>query len=104
MFKRTRRPTTPGRILFAHYLEPRRLTVSEMAREMGVSRKHLSDIVNGRARLTPSVAVRLARALGTSPALWVNLQAAVDIHDAEREYARASAPGSSSMEDNVTTA
>jgi addiction module HigA family antidote len=93
MFKRNRRPTLPGQILVAHYLEPRALSVSQFARDLGVSRKHLSDIVNGRARVTPSVAVRLARALGTSPALWVNLQAAVDIFDAEQEYVHKSAGG-----------
>lgn len=92
MFKRNRRPTLPGQILIAHYLEPRRLSVSQFARDLGVSRKHLSDVVNGRARVTPNVAVRLAHALGTSPALWVNLQAAVDIFDAELEYAHRS-PG-----------
>ncbi len=91
MFKRTRRPTPPGRILAAHYLEPRGLSVSGFAKKVGVSRKHLSDIVNDRARVTPSVAVRFAYALGTSATLWVNLQAAVDVFDAEEEYTRASA-------------
>ena len=62
------------------------MTVSAFAKEIGVSRKHLSDIVNDRARVTPAVAVRLAHALGTSAALWVNLQAAVDVFDAEQEY------------------
>ena len=62
------------------------MTVSAFAKDIGVSRKHLSDIVNDRARVTPAVAVRLAHALGTSAALWVNLQAAVDVFDAEKEY------------------
>ncbi len=90
MFKRKRRPTPPGRILVAHYLEPRGFSVSGFAKEIRVSRKHLSDIINDRARVTPSVAVRLAYSLGTSAALWVNLQAAVDVFDAEQEYARES--------------
>ncbi len=47
----------------------------------------MSDIVNGRARVTPAIAVRLAEVLNTSPALWVNLQAEVDIHDAVAEHA-----------------
>lgn len=74
-----------GRILAAHDLEPRKATVSAFAKEIGVSRKHLSDIVNDRARVMPAIAARLAHALGTSAALWVNLQAAVDVFDAERE-------------------
>ncbi|MCI0350459.1 MAG: HigA family addiction module antitoxin [Acidobacteriales bacterium] len=88
MIKRNRRPTPPGRILVAHYLEPRNLSVSKFAKEIGVSRKHLSDIVNARVRITPSIAVRLAYALGTSAALWVNLQSAVDLFDAEQAYAQ----------------
>lgn len=66
------------------------VTVSAFANKVGISRKHLSDIVNDRARVTPAVAVRLAHALGTSAALWINLQSAVDLFDAEREFARTS--------------
>jgi len=68
-------------------MKPKELTVTALARELDVSRKHLSDIVNGHVRITPAMAVRLARALDTSPAFWVNLQAAVDIYDAEQEFA-----------------
>lgn len=82
-----RRPTPPGRILRHHYLKPRGLSVSAFARTVGVSRKHLSDIINERARVSPGVAVRFARALGTTPALWLNLQNAVDLWEAEREFA-----------------
>ncbi len=85
-FKLDRRPTLPGTVLSKHYLEPNKLAVSKFAGTLGISRKHLSDIVNGRVRVTPSVAVRLARALNTSPALWINLQTAVDIFDAEKAY------------------
>lgn len=87
MFTRKRRPTHPGRILVGHYLEPRGITVSDFARTLEISRKHLSDIVNGHKRITPAIAVRLAHALDTSPSLWVNLQSAVDIWDAEKEFA-----------------
>lgn len=86
-YRLKRGPTAPGRILKAHYLEPRGLSISELARQLGVSRKHVSDIVNGRARVTPAIAVRLAEVLNTSPALWVNLQAEIDIHDAVSEHA-----------------
>jgi addiction module HigA family antidote len=86
MFKLQRRPTAPGQILRAHYLEPRNLSVSALAEQADVSRKHLSDIVNGHVRVTPTVAVRLAHALDTSPTLWLNLQAAVDVYEAEHEY------------------
>ena len=86
-FRRNRRPTVPGEILVEHYMVPNNLTVTALARELGVSRKHLSDIVHGHVRITPAMAVRLAKVLGTSPTLWVNLQATLDIYDAEREFA-----------------
>ena len=88
MFKLSRRPTLPGTILVKHYLKPKNVSVSKFAKELGISRKHLSDIVNGNARVSASIAVHLAHALDTSPALWVNLQAAVDIFDAEQKYAQ----------------
>jgi addiction module HigA family antidote len=80
------KPPLPGRLLVSDYLEPRQLSINALARQVGVSRKHLSNIVNGRVRITPPIAVRLARALDTSPSLWVNLQSAVDIFEAEQEF------------------
>ena len=56
---RTRSPTHPGGILKRHYLEPLRLTVSELAKSLGVSRKTLSMIVNERGSITPDMALRL---------------------------------------------
>jgi addiction module HigA family antidote len=88
MSKRSRKPIIPGVILREEFMASRGLTVSAFARELGISRKHLSGIVNGKARLTPQVAARLAHRLDTSTALWVNLQAAVDSWDAEQEYRR----------------
>ena len=84
MFKLRRRPTLPGVILREDYLKPRRISVAAMADALGCSRKHLSQIVNGRVRLEAPIAARLARVLGTSAAFWVNLQANVDAYDAER--------------------
>ena len=78
----------PGEILVEHHLEPDNISISAFARKLGISRKHLSDIIHERARVTPATAVILARALNTTPNLWLNLQAAVDIWDAEKEFAR----------------
>jgi addiction module HigA family antidote len=85
MFERKRRPSAPGDIIRGHYLEERGVSVAALARAIGVSRKHMSDIVNGRSRIEPSTAARLAKVFGTSTALWLNLQAAVDAWDADRE-------------------
>lgn len=84
MIIRTRRPTPPGEILAEHYLEPRGITISALADAAGLSRKHLSYIVNGRAGVTADTAVRLASVLGTTPQLWLNLQNAVDIWDSQQ--------------------
>jgi addiction module HigA family antidote len=83
-FRMKRRPTPPGTILRELYLEPRGATVTAFARAVGCSRKHMSDIVNDRARLDAELAARVAKVLGTSARLWVNLQAGVDAWDAER--------------------
>jgi antitoxin HigA-1 len=82
MYELRRRPTHPGTILRNHYLAPRSLTVSELARASGLTRKHVSNIVNGSAPISPESALRIAKVLGTTPQLWLNLQARVDLYDA----------------------
>jgi antitoxin HigA-1 len=78
-------PCHPGEILREDYLEPLGLTVSEVAKGLGVARKTLSALVNERARVSSVMAFRLARAFGTSPELWVNLQAQYDLWQAGQE-------------------
>lgn len=87
-FKLKRRPTPPGVMLREMYLKPRGISITRCAAAIGCSRKLLSDIVNGRARLDPALAARIAKVLGTSTALWVGLQAGVDAFDAERAARR----------------
>jgi addiction module HigA family antidote len=82
-----RRPTRPGTILAEYYLKPRGISVTRFADATGVSRKHVSNIVNGRAAITPRTAVRFARVLDTTPEFWLNLQNAIDLHDASRKHA-----------------
>ena len=84
MLKRNRRPTSPGVILRKYYMEPRGLTVTKLANTTGLSRKHVSKIVNGSAGISPEAAVRIAAVLDTTPAMWLNLQGAVDLYDACR--------------------
>ena len=82
---RKRPPTHPGGILKRHYMEPLSLTVSELAAILGVSRKTLSKIVNERGDITPDMALRLAKALKTTPELWLNLQQAFDLWQASQK-------------------
>ena len=83
--RRNRRPSAPGEILKMLFLEQRKISVSSLAEAIGVSRKHMSRIVNGKARLEPAIAARLGKALGTSAQIWVDLQAELDAWDAELE-------------------
>ena len=82
MYELDRRPSFPGDILFELYLLPRGISISAFARAIGCSRKHMSNIVNGHVRLEPEIAAKIAKALGTSTDLWLNLQKAVDVFDA----------------------
>ena len=76
---RTRPPTHPGGIVKRHYLEPLNLTVSELAKSLGVSRKTLSRIINERGSITQDMALRLSKAFSTTPQLWLNSQQNYDL-------------------------
>lgn len=83
--KMTRKPTHPGELIKIDYLEPFSLTVTELAKRLGVSRKTLSSIINERAGITPEMALRLSRAFSTSAELWLNMQKSYDLWIAEHE-------------------
>ena len=72
----------PGEILREDYLKPLGLSVSGAAKALGVARKTLSALLNERAGISPAMALRLAKALDTSPELWINLQAQFDLWQA----------------------
>ena len=83
MRKMEREPTHPGKIIREDYLRPLAMTISELASGLGVSRKTLSKILNGRGAVTPDMALRLARALNTTADFWLNLQKNHDLWQAE---------------------
>ena len=85
MRERTRQPTHPGAILNRQYLQPLNLTISELARRLGISRNNLSKIINGRGSITPNMALRLSKGLGTTPELWLNMQQTYDLWKASHE-------------------
>lgn len=76
-------PPHPGLSVRLNCLEPLGLSVSEGAKVLGVSRTTLSRLINGRAGISPEMAVRLAKAFGSTPGAWIRLQAAYDIAQAE---------------------
>jgi addiction module HigA family antidote len=79
------RPAHPGAILRETYLEPMRVTLTEAAAALGVTPKHVSGIVNGRARVTADMAIRLAAVLGTEARLWLDLQIQHDLWRASQK-------------------
>ena len=68
------KPAHPGEVLRELYLQPLGLTITESARALGVTRKTLSELVNGRSGMSPAMALRLAKAFATTPELWLNMQ------------------------------
>jgi len=77
-----RRPTHPGALLREDILPAARITQSELARRMGVSRLTVSEIVLEKRAVTADVAHRLGRVFGNGPGLWLNMQKAVELWDA----------------------
>ena len=77
-------PPHPGEVLRELCLKPLGLTVTHAARALGISRKTLSSILNGRAGITPEMAVRLSLAFGTSAESWMNQQTQYDLWRVER--------------------
>ena len=72
-------PPHPGEVLKELCLEPLELTVTKAARALGVSRKTLSAILNGRSGISPEMAIRLSIAFDTSAESWLNQQAQYDL-------------------------
>jgi len=81
-------PPHPGEVLRELCLEPLELSVTRAAEALGVSRKTLSAILNGRAGISPEMAIRLSKAFGTSPESWLNQQVQYDLWVAEKSLGR----------------
>jgi len=77
-------PPTPGEVLKHLLASERRITQDRLAKAMGVSRYSVNQLANDRRAVTAEMALRLAKALGTTPQLWLNLQREVDLHRAGR--------------------
>ena len=80
-------PPHPGKVVRVACLEPLGLTVTEGAKVLGVSRQALSNLVNGHAGMSSEMAIRLAKAFGSTTETWIRLQAAYDVARAQaREH------------------
>ncbi len=85
------RPVHPGEVI-ADVLEDLGMTQTRFAEVLGVSRRTVNQIVQGRRPITVDMAIRIGKALGNGPQLWLNLQQKVDIWDAiqahKEEYSK----------------
>lgn len=65
--------------MLEEFIKPCGMTKTEIARRIGVSRKHISEIVNGKKGISTDIALRLSRLFGTTPELWLNGQVVWDV-------------------------
>ncbi len=74
-----REPTHPGEMLLEEFLKPMEITQRELADRIHVPYQRVNELVNKRRGITPSTALRLARAFENSPSFWMNLQLRWDL-------------------------
>ena len=81
-------PAHPGEVIRELCIEPLELTVTDAAKALGVTRKALSELLNGHSRISPEMAIRLSIAFNTSAESWINQQAKYDLWIAEQKRNR----------------
>jgi addiction module HigA family antidote len=77
-------PVHPGTLVRLECLEPLGLTVTAAARALGVTRQALNNVINGKAAISPEMALRLSKAFGSSAEAWLAMQSAWDLARARR--------------------
>jgi len=80
----SRKPPHPGEFLETRFLKPLGISQTGLADALGVSRRRINELINGRRAITPDTAVRLAMYFGNDAAFWMHLQVAWDMHAAMR--------------------
>ncbi len=79
MARQPKNPFHPGEILLEEFLVPAGLSQAEFARQLSWTKARLNELIRGKRGITAESALDLAEALGTSPKLWMNLQATYDL-------------------------
>lgn len=79
-------PVHPGEVLLEDFMKPLGLSQYRVAKDIGVPTLRISQIVNGKRSVTADTAMRFARYFGTSPDVWLRLQARYDLEVAQREH------------------
>ena len=74
----------PGEVLREEFLEPLKLTASQLARDLGLSQTRIAAILHERRAINADTAMRLARYFGTKPEFWLHLQTRYDLEEMRR--------------------
>jgi antitoxin HigA-1 len=82
-----RPPTHPGEMLLEEFLHPMALSQRELAKAIRVPHQRVNELVNKRRRMTPRLALRLAKFFGMSASFWMNLQLRWDLYHTSQEEA-----------------
>ncbi len=82
-----REPTHPGEMLLEEFLKPMGISQRELADRIHVPYQRVNELINKRRGVTPGTALRLAKAFGSSPAFWLNLQLRWDLYRARKSEA-----------------
>jgi antitoxin HigA-1 len=77
-------PPHPGRIIRQECIEPLGLTITDAAARLGVTRQALNNLINGKAGISPEMSIRLSKAFGSKPDVWLGLQMQYDLAEAEK--------------------
>ena len=81
-------PPHPGRIVRQECIEPLGITVKEAAERLGIQRQTLNNLVNGKAGISPEMSIRLSKAFGSSPEVWLGMQMEYDLAQASKSADR----------------
>lgn len=81
-------PTHPGQLVKHECLEPLGLSVTKGAEILGVTRPTLSNLINGKSGVSPEMAIRLSKAFGGTPDVWLGMQMQYDLAQAEKQASK----------------
>jgi addiction module HigA family antidote len=84
LMKQPKNPFHPGEMLLEEFLEPAGMNQSQFAHKLGWTRTRLNELIKGKRGITADSALDLAKALGTSAKVWMNLQATYDLAQATK--------------------
>ena len=82
-------PCHPGEILWEDYLKPLNISITEFAKQIGVSRKVLSEVINEKAGISPVMSLRLSKALNKTPQFWLTMQMNYDLFQVQKKSQKA---------------